>query len=165
MISLVYSVPQFHFSDPSSLFAFVGTILPQRFNSIRSIHIDQLHVDRTWTPLSFNSPLDYESIRHLNIIASPFPRSIRKPEDIHLLRIVCQILCEMKALKELRIDFLYETLQRVGETGHVKSATNDVNFVLAMLESREFKVLDISFDRVPPEAERWIDLPFVRLRS
>lgn len=162
MISTVYSSPQFLFSEPSSILAFVATILPRRFNTIRSVYIDQRYGGREWPLPFFNSTLDYKSIRHLNIVASPFPNSSRKPEKMRLFRLVCEIFCEMNALKELRLDFDYLKLQNLGDNDYDKSMVQDVNQVLAMLERRKFKTLEVNFERVPSETAGLIDRPFVR---
>lgn len=162
MITVVYSSPRFVFGDPSSFLGFVATILPQRFNSIRSIHIDQRCGDRSSPLLSFSSDLDYKAIRHLNIVASPFPNPSKKPENMHLLRMVCEILCEMKALNDLRLDFIYLKLTK---NDYDVSKIQGVNCILSMFERQEFKTLDISFEQVPPEGTAWLNLPFVRLRS
>lgn len=166
MIPLLYSTPQFLFGDPSSLLAFAATILPQRFNAIRSIHIDQRCGLRSWPLLSFNSFANYCAIRHLKILGSPFPKSRQKPEDMILLRLVCEVLCGMKALKEVHLDLIYHTLhyKQYALKEQQEAAFQDISNILTMLKERDFKILEVSFDMLDPQAAGWIDLPFVRLR-
>ena len=40
MIDVLYTTPRFHFYAYDSMFAFLSSILPQRFNSIRKVHLD-----------------------------------------------------------------------------------------------------------------------------
>jgi hypothetical protein len=74
----------------------------------------------------------------------------------------------MKALKDLRLDLRIHNLNYrydVGAKEAQEATINDINAVLAMLDGRNFRTLDITFDALLPKAAGWFELPFVQLRQ
>lgn len=168
MVSVLYSEPRFLFNDSLSLLAFAGTILPERYNTVRSVRVDQCCIKHLWPFQTSNSCASYSRIRHFKFRGSPFPKPSKNPQDMSLFSLSCEVLCGMKALKDLRLDLRIHNLNYrydVDTKEAQEAMINEVNAALAMLDGRNFRTLDISFDALLPKTAGWFELPFVQLRQ
>lgn len=105
MIDVLYTTPTFVFYNYSSILGFTTSILPQRFDIIRSIHINQGEIEiEGWDGCDFPRNNNFSSIRNLTIYNPLFPPGYVAPEELSSFEFIVGVMCRISGLKELRMD-------------------------------------------------------------
>lgn len=105
MIDVLYATPTFVFHNYQSILGFTASILPQRYNVIQSLHIDQGEV-AIQEPHSCDFPHDNEFsfIRNITIYNPIFSPGYNPPKEVSSFELLAGVMCKMSSLKELRMD-------------------------------------------------------------
>jgi hypothetical protein len=173
-IDLLYETPTFLFHDYYAIITFMSSILPQRFNAIRSLYIDQrgagFNATSDWR---FNERNNFNCTRHRNtVIRNPLLTSGKvAPKELSSFRLIAEIVCRMPALQELHLDLMFNGLFPLKYIMTIERPDAEiVEEVAPVIEMLQLKILEgvkvkATFDRLPGEAAHWIDLPFVQVRG
>ncbi|KAF1940033.1 hypothetical protein EJ02DRAFT_513431 [Clathrospora elynae] len=105
-ITLVYSTTKFRIQDYDSFFSFTATILPQRFQSIRRLHI----VGKTYLregerkSRSMDRNLNYQYIKRVECRNPILPNGPYTKHSFSAFAALCTIIGQMAGLEELHME-------------------------------------------------------------
>jgi hypothetical protein len=172
MIDVLYSTSHFQIHDYDSLFALASTILPQRLNTIRYLHIDGRRKSNwglSLFPRHFPIGLpSYRAIRDLEILNPDLPRTADPADPLGAWALSCQLVSKMKELRVLVIDMDYPNRKYVWDPKDSRQRTvvgleRCLVEPMMALQGMGLRVLKVRFERFNNEAVHWLDLPFVEL--
>src|SRR5690348_9870433 len=105
MVDIVYSTPRFLLHDYGSFLAFSATILPQRFNAIRYLHLDMRGGNRYHVlDRNIGGGASYHLLRHHIVRKPDFPEIAPYPTTLGRWNLMCLLIEQMKGLRELQMD-------------------------------------------------------------
>jgi hypothetical protein len=172
MIDVLYSTPHFQIHDYDSLFALSSSILPNRFNTIRNLHIDGRRKPNwglSLFPRHFPIGLpSYRAIRDLTILNPNLPQSADPADPLGAWALSCQLISEMEGLKELVIDMDYPARKYIWDKKEWRQNTvvrleRCLIEPMRALHDMELLVFKVRFEHFNNEAVHWLDLPFVEV--
>lgn len=173
MIEVLYSSPTFILHDYYSIIAFTSSILPQRFNSIRSLLIQQLNTPiRGSCSCHFLQYNDFSPLRHLTVYSPIIPPGSVCSKELSSLELVVRVVCRMPALRELRLDLqcygivamTFCSSDRMFENG---KCAYDATPIIELLKKRisEGVKVDVRLDTTfsGTRIAGFVDIPFVHV--
>lgn len=168
MIDILYMGPTFALHDYASVLAFTSSLLPNRFNAIRSLHFCQRDITVLRpSDYDFYENNNFNHIRQLTIYNPILPSGYVVSRDLSSFWLVTEILFRMAALEELYIDLaLPWPFSHESDKCRILAGMKpyrEVDAAMEMLREMVLKgvAISVTFERVD-ETAHWATVPFIQ---